>query len=60
MTIDEAIEEINEFYCHPRKPPTVAQLDAMQLSMQALERVKRYKRLWDAWHLGPLPGETKE
>lgn len=60
MTIDEAIE-IKE-----RKGDEFLQTDpdkideADRLSIEALKRVKYYKKLWDTWHIGPLPGETKE
>ena len=60
MTIDQAIEVLTEetetgFQGHP-----YTLREAIQLGIEALKRVKRYKRLWLSWKLELLPGETKD
>ena len=35
-------------------------IDAVKLGIEALKRVKRYERMWAAWHMDLLPGETEE
>ncbi|GAI09533.1 unnamed protein product [marine sediment metagenome] len=59
MKLEEAIEIKLQWRKDNYPPALPDEMNADMLSIEAMKRVKYYQKLWDAWHLGPLPGETR-
>ena len=60
MKIDKAIETLQDIlrYVKPGDPPD--EHDAIQLGLEALNRVKYARNHPSGWELEPLPGEEAE
>lgn len=60
MTLEKAIEILGYHRDAVGKVAGSEFTNAMGLGIEALKRVKYYERMWDTWHLEPLPGETRD
>ena len=60
MTIDDAIETIHSFWAIPAKSPTLSQLEALKMGIEALKWVKTQRDMDIIGALKLLPGETDE
>ena len=60
MTLDKAIEILSEEVKHPYSAKKMSRPDAIKLGIEALERLRAYRKgnLYPISEL--LPGETKE
>ena len=60
MTIDEAIETLHSFWAIPVKSPTLGQLEAIKLGIEALKDVRYVRQNSIAPMVELLPGETEK
>lgn len=60
MTLSEAIEILNYYWRHPMHSPTVEQLDAIKLGIEALKDLQQFDKIRGRDARLLLPGETEE
>lgn len=60
ITIDKAIKNLIAGREDCGMIPEEEYTPTIDLAAEALKRVKRYKKLWAAWHMELLPGETED
>lgn len=60
MNITRAIEILLDYWRQPRKSPSLDQLEAMKLGIEALKLVEHERKKFGTVHIGLLLGETED